>query len=149
MQGLLILSLTLFIGSSVSAQAGEHTDKLIQQSFQQTQAGRLEDALRTLQQAVGEDPQSALAHTRLGGVQILRQEYGAGIRSFQQAIMLDQTNAAAFIGMAVAYLHLGQYNLAKAALNEAGKLDPAKQPEIEKILAWINQRSEKAITSLH
>ena len=121
--------------------AGNDIDALLQKAYTQTEAGRLDQAEQTLQLAISKAPDSSLAYTRLGGVKLLRQEYSAGIQAFQQAIMLDQHNASAFIGMAVAYLHMGEQNLAKAALQEAVRIDPAKQAEIDKVLAWIEQRS--------
>ena len=149
MRHLVILALTfpLFFTSQVFGEID--TERLLQQGYELTEAGRLEEALRVLQEAADKDPESSLVRTRLGGIRILRQEYSAGVKDFQRAIMLDQNNAAAFIGMAVAYLHMGQYSLARAALDEAGKLDHAKMPEIEKVLAWIEQRASSAAASAH
>jgi tetratricopeptide (TPR) repeat protein len=117
------------------------TPDLMEQGQQQLDAGELEQAEATFKEAVAQNPDSSLAHTRLGGVYLLRQDYKAGIDNFQRAIALDQDNADAFIGMALAYLHLGQYGLARASLQEAERIAPAKREEIEKILAWIDQRS--------
>ena len=116
-------------------------DELIEQAEFQAGTGQYMEALELLQQALQLAPDSSLVYTRLGGIQLLRQRYREGIEHFQQAITLDQANAQAFIGMAIGYLHLGRYNLARAALNEAERLDPAKQPEIDKVLAWLDQRS--------
>ncbi|MEN8168346.1 MAG: tetratricopeptide repeat protein [Pseudomonadota bacterium] len=142
MQRLLLIALTLTLLVSGNALGSNGTDALLDLSYEQTKAGKLDDALSTLQQAVTKDPTSSLAHSRLGGIRLLRQEYSAGIKDFQQAIMLDQNNASAFVGMAVAYLHMSQYSLARAALDEAAKIDPAKKPEIDKVLAWIEQRTQ-------
>lgn len=138
------LFLLMVIGTATLASAD--TDKLIKQGYEQTAAGDLDQALTTLQLAVSEDPNSSLARTRLGGVRVLRQEYSASVKDFQQAIMLDKNNALAFIGMSMAYLHMGQYNKAKAALNEAATIDPTKQTEIDKVLAGINDRTGTTIT---
>ena len=134
------LALCLAFGISLAG-AGNGFDGLIEQGQVQAREGKLDEALATLQRAVDSEPRSSLAYTRLGGVQVLRQEYGASIKSFQQAIMLDQGNADAFIGMAVAYLHTGQYQMAREALKEAGELAPAKKQEIGNVLAWLDQRS--------
>lgn len=124
-----------------SAFAASSTDSLLQQSYEQSKAGNLDEALKTLQLAVKNDPSSSVARTRLGGIHILRQEYSKGIQDFQQAIMLDQKNASAFLGLSVAYLHMGKYNLARASLQEAGNIDPEKQTEIDNVLAWIDERT--------
>jgi tetratricopeptide (TPR) repeat protein len=101
----------------------------------------LEQALLTFRQVVDEDPTSSLGYTRLGGVQLLRQQYRAGVESFQRAIALDQQNSDAFVGMALAYLHLGDYGLARESLKQAQLRYPAKREEIERVMAWIDQRS--------
>ncbi len=102
--------------------------------------GRVADALSTLEQAVAADPKSSLAYTRLGGAQLLHQDHASAIGSFRQAIMLDGNNADAFVGMAMAYLHGGDYALARAALEEAKRIDPAKQAKIDEVIAYINGR---------
>ena len=138
--------LFLLMVISTASLASADTDILIKQGYEQTAAGDLDQALITLQLAVTEDPNSALARTRLGGVRMLRQEYSASVKDFQKAIMLDKKNALAFIGMSMAYLHMGQYNKARAALNEAATIDPAKRPEIDKVLAEINERTDTTTT---
>ena len=149
MKRLLVLSLSLFFLFGSPAFSDQSEDELLALSYEQTKAGNFDDALQTLQSAAKQLPESSTVHTRLGGVRILRKEYSAGIKDFQQAITLDQTNAAAFVGMAVAYLHMGKYNLARAALNEAATQDPTKQPEIDKVLSWIDQRANAKAKSVH
>jgi len=141
----LVLILSGCISGVVAAK--NSSESLIDQGFAQVNQGNLDAAMDLLQQAVKEDPNSSLAHSRLGGVQVLKQDYKSGIQSFRQAIMLDQKNANAFVGMAVAYLQTGQYSMAKAALKEAENIDPSKKPEIGKVLTWIEQRS--ASTKVH
>jgi len=117
---------------------------LMQQGQRQLDAGELEQAETTFKEVVAQNPDSALGHTRLGGVYLLRQNYRAGIESFQRGIVLDPGNADAFVGMALAYLHLGQYGLARASLQEAERIAPSKREEIDKVLAWIDQRSAES-----
>lgn len=149
MRRLHLFIIAFFISMNGTALADDTTQMLIQQSYEQTTAGQFEEALSTLQEAASKDPGSSLVHTRLGGVRVLRQEYSAGIKDFQQAIMLDQQNSAAFVGMAVAYLHMGQYNLARASLDEAGRIDPSKKPQIDQVLSWIEQRTGGMNSSAH
>ena len=137
----LVAVFLLAVGGSVAA--SNRVESLLKQGHAQASEGRMDDALATLTSAVKKYPDSSLAYTRLGGVLVLRQEYSLSIKEFQKAIMLDQGNANAFVGLAVAYLHLGQYAHAKGALKEAEKLDPAKKEEIGKLLAYIDQRSSK------
>jgi len=134
---------TFLLAIGGSAWAGNGVHPLIEKSQLQASEGKMDDALATLSHAVEQYPDSSVAYTRLGGVRVLRQEYSLGIKDFQRAIMLDQKNANAFVGLAIAYLHLGQYTHAKGALQEAEKLDPAKKTEIGKLLAYIDKRSSK------
>lgn len=113
---------------------------LVKKGEEQLSAGEIDAALTTLQQAVATDPSSSLAYTRLGGAQVMKQDYSAGLESFKQAIALDAKNANAFVGMSVAYLHSGRYSLARGALEEAKRIDPAKQEEADKLIAWIDRR---------
>ena len=140
----LLIATTLCIVAMGHAAAGNGVDALILDGQTQAGEGRLDDALATLQKAVREYPDSSVAYTRLGGIQVLKQQYRRGIESFQQAVMLDGSNADAFVGMALAYLHLGRYEPARQALREAEKLDASKKTEIARVLAWFDRRSADA-----
>jgi len=131
-----LLALLLMTG----AQAVE-TEDLIEQGEALMQQGKNEEALEVLNRAVEANPESSLAYTRLGGAQLLQQQYAAGIESFRQAIMLDGKNADAFVGMAVAYLHTARYDMARAALEEAKGIDVSKTAEVDKLIAWIDERA--------
>ena len=139
-----LITILLILGLPLPAAANNNIDNLIKQALQNTETGNLTEAQAILEKAVKSEPSSSLAYTRLGGVQLLQQEYSSGIRNFQQAIMLDQPNSEAFIGLAVAYLHLGRYQLAREALKQAEQLNPAKKQEIDKVVTWLNQRSSKS-----
>ena len=138
---LLVLSQTV-----AAADIGE----LIRQGETKLQAGEIDAAARVFEQAVAQDARSPLAHTRLGGALLLKQEQTAAIGQFREAIMLDSRNAQAFIGMAVAEIHLGRYALARAALVEAKGIDPAKGQEIDRLVVWLDGReSSSGGTSTH
>ena len=136
----ILITLLMWLAVVSTTQAQNDTESLIQQAQAQSEAGHLEQAASLLNQAIARAPDSSLAFTRLGGVQLLQQDYRSGIGNFQQAIMLDDHNADAFIGLSIAYLHLGNYSLARAALKEASRLGPEKQQAIENVLAWLDQR---------
>lgn len=124
-----------------SVHATSDIDDLVSQAQKQTEAGNLPRARSLLEQAVITEPSSSLVHTRMGGVLLLLQKYTASIEHFQQAIMLEQQNSEAFIGLAIAYLHLGRYQVAREALQQAQQIDPSKRKEIDQVLAWMKQRS--------
>ena len=130
--------LALLLAAATQAQENqgyiEHGEALMQQ-------GKNQEALEVLNRAVAANPKSSLAYTRLGGAQLLQQQYAAGIENFRQAIMLDGKNADAFVGMAVAYLHTARYDMARAALEEAKGIDASKTAEVDKLIAWIDERA--------
>jgi tetratricopeptide (TPR) repeat protein len=103
--------------------------------------GQLDAALDLCGELAQSMPGSAPVHTRLGGLLLLKQDYPAAIRSFQTAIGRDaEGSAGAFIGMGMAYLHLGQYVPARAALQEARRLKPAAASDLDRVLAWLDSR---------
>jgi Flp pilus assembly protein TadD len=136
--------LLLWLGVVCSIQAQEEAEALIQQALLQAEAGKLNEAETLLNRVLELAPDSSRAYTRLGGILLLQQQYRSGIDSFQQAIMLDGENSEAFIGMSIAYLHLGSYALAREALNEASRLAPEKHQEINRVLTWLDQRDRRA-----
>jgi Flp pilus assembly protein TadD len=87
-------------------------------------------------------PDSARLHARVGGMLLLQQDYAAAIRRFQTAIGLDpESEAEAFIGLGIAYVHLGQYGPARAALTEARRLKPGVAADLDPLLAWLDGRA--------
>ncbi|MBK5964565.1 hypothetical protein CCR95_10830 [Thiocystis minor] len=130
------------IALAILSQMAAATDVagLIREGESKLQTGEIDTAVRVLEQAVAQDARSPLAHTRLGGALLLKQDQTAAIGQFREAIMLDPRNAQAFIGMAVAEIHLGRYGLARAALVEAKGIDPAKGKEIDRLVVWLDGR---------
>lgn len=132
---------TLCRGASSEAQA------LLEQGDGQSQSGDLDAAFSSYQRAVESDPQSVDAHLKLAGLQLVRRDYKGSINSFQTVIRLAPDNANAFVGLGIAYLHLGSYSRARAALQEALKRDPSKQADIQNVLDWIDVRSGADVPS--
>lgn len=115
---------------------------LIRAAEEQMQRQDIAAAVASLEQAVAAAPDSALAHTRLGGAYLLDQRFDPAIEEFQRAISLDANNDEAFIGMALAYLHGGRLGLARAALVEARRIAPDKAARIDEVMIWIDQRAQ-------
>ncbi|MEA3410484.1 MAG: tetratricopeptide repeat protein [Pseudomonadota bacterium] len=142
-----IVWLTLLVCSPLSLPADStspSTVDLIERGDALKGKGELAAAMSKYQEAATRDPESAQAMFKLGGMQLVQQQYSDSIDSFQRSLMLDQRNANAFVGMAVAYLHMGSYRLAEAALDEAVRIDPSKKPEVEKVQGWIDERTAEA-----
>ena len=139
-----LLAAVLFVplSSNAADQAQPTADAkaLIAAGEAQLAEGKADEAVATLERAVAADPGSSLAHTRLGGARLMHQEYSAAIKDFRNALAADPNNADAFVGMAIAYLHSGDQALARAALEEARRLAPAKGPEIDRVLGYLDRR---------
>jgi len=142
---LAVLAVTAILGLP----AVSHAESAFETGERLAQSGDLDGALAAYQRAVATDPGSAVAQTRLGGMLLLKQQYGDAIRTFKVAIGLDGGNADAFVGLGMGYLHLGQYDLARAALTEARTRKPEKTQQIDEVIAWIDARESGAAKGSH
>ena len=107
-----------------------------------TREGRVDSALAVYRELSESQPDTAVVHARVGGMLLLKQNYAEAIRSFQIAIGLDpENNGSAFIGLGIAYLHMGQYGAARAALMEARRLKPESAADLEQLVAWLDSRT--------
>ncbi len=138
-RGIFFVSALAFSILCRGAESDAHA--LLEQGDRQSQSGDLDAAFSSYQRAVESDPHSANAHMKLAGLQLVRRDYTGSIRSYQTVIQLAPDNANAFVGLGIAYLHLGSYSRARAALQEALKRDPSKQADIQNVLDWIDARS--------
>ncbi|MCP3851837.1 MAG: tetratricopeptide repeat protein [Gammaproteobacteria bacterium] len=109
--------------------------------------GNITGALGHFEKAVKQNPASAEAWFKLARTQMLNNQHSDSVKSYQKAITLDQNNALAFIGMAISYMHIGQYNHAKASLTEASRLDPSKKAEVDKVLVQIDRKLKSMETA--
>ena len=115
-----------------------------------TREGRVDSALAVYRELSESQPDSAVVHARLGGMLLLKQNYAEAIRSFQIAIGLEPENSgSAFIGLGIAYLHLGQYGPARAALMEARRLNPESAADLEQLVVWLDSRAADTEGSRH
>ncbi len=122
-------------------------EALLAEGEQQAQAGDLEAAVRSYEKAVAMAPESADARMKLAGMQVLRGQYSDSIENFRRVISAQPENANAFVGMGIAYLHLGNYALARAALEEALNRDENKREELQKVLDWLESRVGQGMTA--
>jgi hypothetical protein len=74
-------------------------------------------------------------------MQLLDQRYSDAITSFQRAISLGEAGSRAFIGMGIAYIHIGQPGPARAALVEARLRGSDRVDEIDRLIRWIDERT--------
>jgi Flp pilus assembly protein TadD len=104
--------------------------------------GQVDSALAAYRALSDRQPDSAVVRTRAGGMLLLKRQYAEAVRSFQVAIGLDPENSGeAFVGLGIAYLHLGQYGPARAALTEARRLKPGSAADLDQLVAWLDGRA--------
>lgn len=124
--------------------------ELLAQADAQAREGQFDKALAGYREVLAQKGESAVVHTRLGGMWLVKQDYRQAVGSFKTAIGLDAGNAGeAFIGLGIAYLHLGQYGLSRAALNEARERKPDAAGDIERLTAWLDGRLDAQGTTSH
>lgn len=136
----LVLSV-LTLSAQVSATSSTELDEVLSQADKQIAASDYEAARSSIDNAIKIDPASSRAYQKLAALQIIGQDYAASIPNFQKAIGLDQKNGGAFLGLGFAYLHMGKYGPAYAALSEAETLMPARKQEIHQVITWLDKRS--------
>ena len=138
----LVVLCCLALGSTnlcaAADQAPEQPER-ISQGIALMQTGEIDQAIEVLSEAVAADPNSAEARLRLGGAYLLKQHNLQAIEQFQESISLKADQAPAFLGLGVAYLHLGQHSHARAALQEAKRLDPNKTEDVDKVLKRMDE----------
>ena len=140
LRGWVCVCLAIVLGSWCALAMAGDLQELIVSGNRYWEAGELDQAEASYRRAIEQDPRSVDAHMKLAGLQIARQRYRAGVETFQQAIGLDPDNANAFIGMAIGYLHMGDHQLAYAALEEALRIDPGKRDRVEPLMRQIEAR---------
>ncbi len=107
-------------------------------------AGDIQGALSVYEAMTRSHPDSHEAFAHLGGMQLLDQRYADAVRSFQRAITLGDDGTRSFIGMGMAYLHMGQLGPARAAFVEAKSRGPEHPTDIDDIIRWIDSRDRSA-----
>ena len=107
--------------------------------------GDVVGALAVYRDVVQARPDLAEGHARLGGMQLMNQQYADAVHSFQRAVSLGDGSAAPFVGMGMAYLHMGQYGPARAAFDEAKNRGSAHTQDIDRLLSWLDARDPPAL----
>jgi len=106
---------------------------LVAQGDKQWTEGQLDNARKSFEKAVADNPRSIEAHMKLGGLLLSRQNYSDAIQTYQNTISLDGNNAKAWIGLGMAYLHVGSKELSRAAFNEAIRIEPGRKAQLARL----------------
>ncbi|MCB1802004.1 MAG: hypothetical protein KDI82_09995 [Gammaproteobacteria bacterium] len=137
---ILILSLSIALALAAGNAAVAQAAPSLADGERKAAAGDIEGAAEIFRALSEAQPDSHDAFAHLGGMQLLSQRYADAVQSFQRAITLGDSGTRSFIGMGMAYLHMGQFGPARAAFVEARTRTPANPDEVEKIIAWIDAR---------
>ena len=140
-----LLAISLSWGNIALAQ----TEAAIAQGQEKAAAGDIKGALEVYLEMTRTHPDSYEAHALLGGMQLLDQHYSDAVKSFQRAVSLGDAGARSFVGMGMAYLHMGQYGPARAAFVEAKSRGVSADSDVDQIIAWIDERETGATEFQH
>jgi Flp pilus assembly protein TadD len=140
-----LLAITLSWANIALAQ----TEAALAQGQEKAAAGDIKGALEVYLEMTRTHPDSYEAHALLGGMQLLDQHYADAVKSFQRAISLGDAGARSFVGMGMAYLHMGQLGPARAAFVEAKSRGVSADSDVDQIIAWIDKRESGGIEFQH
>ena len=134
-----ILAITLGTAEFALAQ----TDAAIAAGQEKAAAGDIKGALQVYLKLTETHPDSYEAHALLGGMQLLDQHYSDAVKSFQRAISLGDQGARSFVGMGMAYLHMGELGPARAAFVEAKSRGVADTEGVDQVISYIDNREKQ------
>ena len=138
------LSVGLLIGllaalCSPAAQAGTAAGLLVEADKYWAE-NKLERAQKSFEAAVAAEPDSVATRLRLAGFQLAQQQTTASIANYQKAISREPNNSKAWIGLGLAYLHSSRPELARAAFDEAIRVDPSRKEKLAPLIAKLDAR---------
>jgi len=120
-QKLLVLVMVALFGGVASA---ADIVPLLQQASEAWAANDLPLAESRFREAAQQQPDSSAAYAGLAKVLMLQNRNDDAIEAYQSAIMVSPEDAKLFLGIAVAFLHGGEYGAANAMVAQALVLDP-------------------------
>ncbi|SFV85742.1 hypothetical protein MNB_SUP05-SYMBIONT-4-851 [hydrothermal vent metagenome] len=116
------------------------SSKILQRVNQMMTSKTFEDREKKLQKIIQHSP-SKEAYIHLANLYVGNNKNKKAIVNYQQAVLLDPTNAKLFTSMSIAYLHLGFHSMSKAMSEQALALDPTLG-HANKIIEYINKKQE-------
>ncbi|MEN8175222.1 MAG: hypothetical protein ABFS23_05635 [Pseudomonadota bacterium] len=135
---LLIALFSICIACPLAAASVEEQLAIADQAWQD---GRLDDAGREFEATVAAHPQSTHALMRLAGFQLSRGAYTDGLNTYQDVLGLRPEGRAlgnTYLGMALAYLHTGNRQMALVAFQQAQEnVAPERRAEVGDAIAEL------------
>lgn len=98
---------------------------LLQAGFNAMRAGRVEEAIRSLQQAAGMDPGNYDTFAYLGAAYARQGNYESARRAFGKAVQIQPQSARARFNLGTAHQMAGDEDAARVCFEAALAIDPA------------------------
>lgn len=137
MRGRQALAVFLVAGCVFAARA-ETASGLLAKGDTYWAANQFDLAQQSFEAAAAAEPRSAATLLRLAGFQLSRQQLSASVGTYKRVISLDAKNARAWMGMGIAYLHVGNRELARASFSEAVRIEPKRQDKLGPLIAKLD-----------
>ena len=138
---LMIFAVTVITTPLVMAQLDQAViSDSIQQARNALVNGQLEQALNQYQSLASQHPESAEIMEGLGSAQLLNQRYADAISSYQKAVSLGEASGRSFMGMGMAYIHLGMFTKAEASLKETKNRQSSPNENLDQVLNWLEHK---------
>jgi len=144
-----ILTLLTLAGAIASCgRAEQRAHDLYDQAAQQAQAGDLDAALATAQQAIGIAPNSHWSWWALARVRLERDEYAGAEEAYRKAISLAPDEPELHFGLATSLADQGKWTEATSEFRSVLSLDPQRNDAREGLLGSLVQLGDwdRAIT---
>ena len=97
---------------------------LLQLAGSDSEAGRYDDAVAKVREALAADPEIIEAYSRLGNIQTKAGRHGEAILAYQRALALDPEHLLSTYNLALAYRAAGRIDEAIVGLERTQQLDP-------------------------
>ncbi|MGB5452466.1 MAG: tetratricopeptide repeat protein [Sedimenticolaceae bacterium] len=146
---IIVLGCLLAIALGPTSTALAQDEAAIAAGQEKAAAGDFKGALQEYLELTRTHPDSFEAHALLGGMQLLDQHYPDAVKSFQRAVSLGDTSARPFLGMGMAYLHMGQLGPARAAFVEAKSRGVADTDGVDQVISYIDRSDPDATGIQH
>ncbi|TCJ17127.1 tetratricopeptide repeat protein [Parasulfuritortus cantonensis] len=135
-----------FMVGAAAAHANASADKWLEQGDSQWRQGHTDQAMKSYEAAEKSEPNSSRILMKKAGLYLATQNFDSAIRTYQSVIGAEPGNAVAFIGMGIAYLHGGDNDLARAAFEEALRLEPKRKAQLAPVLASLDEQANRRVS---
>ena len=100
-----------------------HLYNLLKAAATDSAAGRLDEAIRKVRQALAEDAEIIEAHTALGNLYVKAERRKEAVAAYKRALALDPDHLGATFSLALAYKELDDFDAAEAGFARSKALD--------------------------